>query len=499
MARPVNPGGGELPPIPPNPQEELEVGEETGARLNQLQWTVNNGIRNSSGRRDEKLSPERRAALALLQRELVTLGEYSMERVRLEDRRLPLMNNKWHLEDLRDKDDPSFKPNDYENIVVELRNLKPLRAAAERQLEEFIQHLLEQYNDQDLLAEHFSDWRYLHEHPIDRREIQIEFMKEQLLNRCANPGIFKASVEALVEQKKMQLIAEFSDWNLEGLNPDNVKVTVNPIGSETHRGGKVPAEILFQHTNGQEFRVFFKPRKAEVDRAIIALFGAINALSDERSSNVNLPTYKIIESGEGEEPYSFWEHIPGDHKPGSAADLVVEAMEDSDEKIALQGQLMRLESICRRINLSDLHQDNVIFSEMGTERARIVPIDLESIQRNAPTGLYRKGPELPDLSEQERELLERFNREILDTPIRLVIISTSRLEAALRKCDSHIELAKDMMEQLSDCIIEATLGRLEELILKDILQNDIPYLEERGAKVYYVGVSERHVIARRNT
>lgn len=78
------------------------------------------------------------------------------------------------------------------------------------------------------------------------------------------------------------------------------------------------------------FVVYYKPRDAHIDAAIINLFKEINRLSHiQKSLTVPLPEYKILSVATNLEVFSIWEYIDvkNDEKPSSGeANIVIDTL-----------------------------------------------------------------------------------------------------------------------------------------------------------------------------
>lgn len=207
------------------------------------------------------------------------------------------------------------------------------------------------------------------------------------------------------------------------------------------------------------------------------------------SLHVDLPTYSIITGRDSQgNPFSAWEFIEGVHRKGETAYEVVESR-TSPEKERLHRQLHRLESVCNFLNLSDLHEGNILFCNLGEDSSRIVLIDLESIQKNAPSGLFppSKLPILPKLSPEETFLLEGCKKDLVKIQVRFIPIETSSFLGSLTRCNSFVKMASLVRDEVQrkEHQLLISLEKLEMLILKDFINNDIPYLTEKEGNPYY--------------
>ncbi len=124
---------------------------------------------------------------------------------------------------------------------------------------------------------------------------------------------------------------------------------------------------------------------------------------------------------------------------------------------------------------------------MGQEDAQIVPIDLESIQPGNATGLCYRDIEIPNLTGSEKDLVTMFTLETQETPFRYVPLPTSHFLGALTRCNAFRSLTKVTQENLNQAGYTPTMNTsdLESLFLRDLLNNDVPYLTSYQGKVYY--------------
>ena len=171
---------------------------------------------------------------------------------------------------------------------------------------------------------------------------------------------------------------------------------------------------------------------------------------------------------------------------GAAASEIVKQL-DPSQRENFNNKLLRLESICRFLEISDLTLDNIIFKNIGQTSVQIIPIDLESVQTDKPTGLYITDPEMPPLTEDEITMLKISKQSIKDIPFRFVPLPTSHFIGGLARCDSFVELGNVLWKAIKEkgCTPSVTQIELEFLILDDFIHNDVPYLTEYRSKIYY--------------
>lgn len=242
-----------------------------------------------------------------------------------------------------------------------------------------------------LNQEHFSGWHLLPHVISDSLELaqyHLPMIKEQFLNRVCNCFHYLETVRLFIDKHKFEVLREFYQSG-QALKIGDVHFSLKLDSFETHNEGKVACEVTFFQDNQVLFKVFFKPRNAKIDSSIIAMFEQLNKV-DEKSLNVLLPVFKIV-SYESED-CSLWEFIDGRH-PAHTTNVEIEKMDiTEDQKKRMRDFLIRLESVCNKLNISDLHKQNVLITTHEKFNSPIVPIDLESIQPGSHTGLYEPIP-----------------------------------------------------------------------------------------------------------
>ena len=320
---------------------------------------------------------------------------------------------------------------------------------------------------------------------FDIIKIKLQVFHEQILNRIVNKMEYSRCLNSIVGNKKRYIVEKFGSHYLN--HADKITFKIEEQGEETHNGGKVPAKVTFMLDNKEVFRIFLKPRNAKLDTEVINLFSSINGLESDRPK---LPEYKIINLKYSEELYSMWEFIDGQSLTGHLAPMTSNITTNHKKHEQLSKKVLWMESVLRRINISDLHGENVILREVGSE-PEIVPIDLESIQEGFPTGLYgNKKPNLQPIKEKERLLIEKFNKEVVpNCRIRVVIIPTSEFLEVFVDYNLVPVVAKKIMG-IKKYSFHLNSSKLEDLILKDLINYDVPFLTEYKGVLYY-GLSER--------
>jgi len=232
--------------------------------------------------------------------------------------------------------------------------------------------------------------------------------------------------------------------------------------------------------------LFYKPRDAEIDAAVIDLFREINHLpQDEQHTRPPLPEYKIMNcvSHDGS-PASIWEYIEGDY-PDCNIDDYVKKIPPENEKV--KNCVKHLESVCRALGVSDLHRENIVVRSTAPTptsfKHEIVPIDLENLQFGASTGMFSLRFQPPPLSDQEHALINQCREKLKDVLVRYVPLGTSDFLGALLDYRNCTKLTTHIIQQMKsdgyrigdEDKFVSLQERLEFLMLQDLVRGDVPY------------------------
>ena len=372
--------------------------------------------------------------------------------------------------------------------------------AIEKSMTSVITDFLSENKELKITKEWFSDWWKVDSIDGYKQDISLRFTKEQMLNRCVDQLCFLKDARVAIEKNKPLIVETFCRQDASISNPEQVAFELFPHGAETHNRGKVPIKISFQLNGSELFSVFFKPRDAQIDAKVIEVFRSLNQLpAEQRSLNIDLPNYRIINLTHQGHPFSLWEFIDGQHLNGQTANDVIQTFPNTPEKDRLVLQLSRLESVCKFLNISDLHLENIIFFHLGHDDSKIFLIDLESLQPGMSTGLFTHDPEIPPFTRKEQELLEACKEGLNEVYARFVPIPTSHFLAGLTRCDSFTMMADFVVESIQKKGYSLSIPKeeLEWMILTDFLHNDVPYLTEYKSNIYYVFAGEPIKITRR--
>lgn len=348
----------------------------------------------------------------------------------------------------------------------------------------------------------FSDYGLLDRVSKEKLDISLQFIKEQILNRCINKYFFHEKVRRILEESKEKVVAEFCPRELSPVNLADVTFNLIPRSGESHPRGKSAIKVEFKLLDAPLFSIYFKPRDAQIDKKIIDVFAALNALPEtDKSSPVALPTLKIRNyAEEGTPPYSLWACVEGMQFEGNTAEEAIQRR-PLNERSRLLSQLLRLESVCVYLSLSDLHLENVIFSRLGQADSQIYLIDLESVQPGKGTGLRdgSSGEMAPSLTGEEVRVLEEFKKSLSTVFVRFVPVQTTEFLGALQQCDSFVGLTESVLDSinLNSLGLVIDIKELKKLLLTDFLHNDVPYLTTIEDRLYYMREEDPILIARK--
>ena len=277
--------------------------------------------------------------------------------------------------------------------------------------------------------------------------------------------------------------------------------------ADAHHGGKVPfsCEIVTRRASGflcckrpeQTKKVFIKPRNSDIDIAILKLFRNLNQIQ-HKSIAVDLPVYEV----ENALNFSVWEFIDG-HEPGLGFTFIspflnqIEASETVKQNLRLK--LSRLEQVAKAIGLSDLHGENVIFTNLKKDThsgkfviispAReidIVPIDLESIQKDSATGLIEKNADvdIKSFNLEEQTLIDNFKNSLVKIPFRLVPLKTTEFIQYIGDPEQIEDVKELVIQKLTSLELNFTQNDVEIFIEKCFEGKEVPFFTQIGKQLY---------------
>lgn len=147
-----------------------------------------------------------------------------------------------------------------------------------------------------------------------------------------------------------------------------------------------------------------------------------------------------------------------------------------------------------------MHSENVLFKGIGTDDPEIVPIDLESIQEDAETGLYRGRALKTQLYSAENELVNKFQSIVMSIPFRLVAIATGEFLGCLNEPTFYEKIADALIRRLENLEYKLTCSKekLLRLVIEEYLNHDVPYLVKHEDRLFYGPLRLQKIIALKN-
>jgi hypothetical protein len=314
-----------------------------------------------------------------------------------------------------------------------------------------------------------------------REDENIEFLQNLSINKLKNTCLYIENVKGILEKNKKLIVEKFCDKS--AINLNQIKFSLKLLGEETHHRGQVTMLVTVSHEGTNIGRVVYKPRSAETEIEILKLFALLN--DKVSSEQEKLTIYRIESLGpEG----SIWEFIDGDKLDMPAIDyldkirnsLTLEKFETAT------ANLHRLQTICKKIGVTDLHMENVILVNQN----KWVPIDHEVINSGHITGLYGENnePEPLAMTPAEDTFIKAFNDAQFNRQARTVPVSTAVLTT-----NSDFEGAKEITKSLNiafrkekfTVLPSSSSFSLEKLIDDDIRNGDISLFSEKEGILYY--------------
>lgn len=169
---------------------------------------------------------------------------------------------------------------------------------------------------------------------------------------------------------------------------EDTSIDFETLNADSH--GFAPPTALTLRVEGQKPAKFVhKSRPSQIDKLVTELFNAINKLI---GSGRALPYYKQEVFNNGHLISEFIEGTQVDKKvqwmTGAASDEGLDALvpkQEVERRAQLVDQLKLLQLIAKKIGLTDLHEENLIYDPVTN---MVVPIDLEAFDQGMGTGLY---------------------------------------------------------------------------------------------------------------
>lgn len=387
-----------------------------------------------------------------------------------------------------------------ENLEKQLEENAKCIEDIEKEIQLKKQKLLSKYECLLISDSSFWNWNVLlsgdrEDSTSESNGIQLIFLKEQFLNRCINNYLYLRDVKKFIQDEKRNIVIGFW-WGDKELEVEkyieSIDFKIEKTGlvhnrgrsltdTETHNHGKAPLKVIFFREKEEIFTVYYKPRDSRIDFEVVELFNKLNQVNDP-SNNAKFFIYTIIQKTISESPCSLWENVSGVKGKGYTPSDGVKA-DSETAKI-----LLKLEAVCKYLEISDLSTDNVIFHSVIGEEDIPVPIDLESLQPGSETGLYRSSPPIQfSWTPMEKRLLDECKKKIHQLPHRFVPIATTQYTATISNFASCKQLKEVTCQSIqhSGFTLTCTGEEVERLILGDFLNNDVPYLAICNSKLYY--------------
>jgi hypothetical protein len=327
---------------------------------------------------------------------------------------------------------------------------------------------------------------------------QLRVWEEIILNKVYNRFQYENEVLENVNKDRDLLFKEFNV-------PIDAEIKVLILPGETHNGGKKACLIGYKQ-DGKIIKFVYKPRDSRVDQEILSTFQKINSLQqEEKSQPYLLPEYKIVNLSDNKA--SIWEYIPGPNlgkKGGAPTPAGKDKRITSNEN--LKKQLLRLDDVLSKMNVSDLHGENVILKKNEEEViTEVVPVDLENVyiqpNRKIPTNL-RTGEIRENLKEEWKELtgaenalIKEFINKSSGLLVRYIPIGTTQLIGLIATIDNADAFANLLKNGLKQDGIQFTSDEstIKKKLLEDLLQEDVPFFTEIKGIVYY-GTPDRNLV-----
>lgn len=360
----------------------------------------------------------------------------------------------------------------------------------EKNIKDEFKNLIQHYSQLDVFSGFNIDHKFIFRmfrHAIDESSeetpLSFYYYQSQLIHSIINRHEYIKQINDDISHRKLEILQDFFPHQAAGIRYGEVRFEITFFEADGHLGGKSPALITFYSEKFSKLlRLIYKPRAALMDQRIIEKFKQINKLNNKdplhnRNPRRQLPVYDIHSY---DNRFSMWEFIEGEKLPATSAENFIKNLKScpGQQKLAyeLEAGLLRLEAVCREMGISDFHGDNLILS--GNQ---IVPIDLESLQ-SIGTGLYYTNPHIPEeleVTPQERqEIIKVFLDEKSEIEFRTIIIETGDFEGGSANpamFNFFFDTVKKQLER-KGIFVDASL---KGLIMRDFLNNDIPYFLQR--------------------
>ncbi|NGX31326.1 MAG: hypothetical protein K940chlam8_00692 [Chlamydiae bacterium] len=348
---------------------------------------------------------------------------------------------------------------------------------------------------------------------------KLDFLvnKEIILNTVLNKALYIEQVKKFIQDNQELILKEFNISFSEDITGIQIHFVSN---DETHNKGKMPVFVSFYSGEGRVFKCVCKPRSAIVDKAIISLFNEINVLhADELSPPHRLPTYTIVNefplskgwkrSGSTGE-ISIWEHVDGKtveelvnpskdkHVQSRSVGRYIRSLKQSPKREMLVQKLQRMDAILTALNIGDLHWQNVMIRDLGTDNPEIIPIDLEIVEEHEGTLLSSGFKKVPvTIRSREKDLIEQLKKKFgYSIPCRLLFLGTQELGGMIGLYESSEPLARKLESYVEEKF-EKQEGDLQSMFLEDTLNHDVSYLTGYEGKLYFGLIENQRIVGQK--
>ncbi|KPK32484.1 MAG: hypothetical protein AMS24_04190 [Chlamydiae bacterium SM23_39] len=390
------------------------------------------------------------------------------------------------------------------NEIIEKIKTKyeqPLRKACRQSFNKIIPITIED-NDVDkqlgtdlskMVSEHVD-----HKEKIDLFTKNFLFRKKQMKKKMENMLIFLKEVKNNLNKINETIIKNFSKFDKQK-HFNEVSFSLKFLGGDSHKNGKSPLLVTLSenYENTDPLKVVYKPRLAKTDYLIIEMFKQLNQLKKKRSVCIDLPTYNILCFDDLD--VSIWEYIEGEIPKSFDSQYIYNYIDSYinslENKNAAKNQLKRLESVCKKIGVTDLHYENVLFVKKSNE---FVPIDLEVIMQGEETWLYPKNIKnlnLPELNEKENTIINQCKEKLQKQNCRFLLLSTGNFISAYNYIFLQDKILKDTIKKLNK-IKGQTLqeNKVKKFFKEDMKKRDVPFFISSEGIIYYLSNSKKEKI-----
>jgi hypothetical protein len=144
--------------------------------------------------------------------------------------------------------------------------------------------------------------------------------------------------------------------------------------------------------------------------------------------------------------------------------------------------LLRLEMICRKIGICDLHYQNIFLRK----EIEWIPIDMEVIIFGRATGVFgiENPPLVLPLSAEEERVIDQFNKAQFGRFSRLVPVRTAPLITAGLSFNGAVGVAMLLEDNLKKEFKDIQFAELERLAKEDVDNGDISILYLKEGNLY---------------